>query len=297
MSPYPSLSIVIISYNTKELTKACIESIYDQTKQTNFEIIVVDNHSTDGSREMLSELAKLHANIQLILREDNLGYGKGNNLAAKQAKSDYILFLNSDTEVLENGVDRLLEYYTYHEQTVHFLGGKLFNRDMSPQASCGPFYTLPVVFAALFLRGDYYGLTRYSPSLPRKVDWVSGACILTKKDYFEKIGGFDEQIFMYMEEVDLLFRAKKAGYNTWFSPSGHFIHYGSASSNGKTYPIIQVYKGFLYFYKKHYSPFLTVFLRILLQLKALMAICIGFAIQSSYLKKTYGQAYQIASMD
>jgi GT2 family glycosyltransferase len=151
-----------------------------------------------------------------------------------------------------------------------------------------------VVFGARFLRGDYWGLTRYSPKKVREVGWVSGACIMTRKDYFEQVGGFDETIFMYMEEVDLLYRAQKMGMKTFFYPKSRIIHLGSASSGGKTFPILQVYRGFLFFYKKHYSPFSTFFLRILLRLKAGLAWILGYAVNNNYLKQTYAEAFKVA---
>lgn len=296
MSQSPLLSIITVSYNTKEITENCLKSIYTETTKTPFELIVMDNNSTDGSVQMLEEFKKNASNFRLLRNSENLGFGKGNNKAALAAKGDYLLFLNSDTIVLQKGIDNLFNFYTSHEGSLHFLGGKLLNKDKTPQPSCGPFYTLPIVFAALFLKGDYHGITRYSPDIARRVDWVSGACILTKKEYFQSIGGFDEHIFMYMEEIDLLFRARKQRFLTWFTPSAQFIHLGSASSNGKTFPILQVYRGFLYFYKKHYSPFLTVLLSLLLQLKAVAALIIGLATGNKYLIKTYAQAYRIASM-
>ena len=291
------LSIIILSYNTEALTRQTIESIYKSTKLNTdqFEIIVLDNASTDNSVNMLRELSKNHDNVKIIENTENAGFSKGNNIAAKQAKGRYFLFLNSDIIVQEEGVDRLLSYIRTHEDA-HFVGGKLLNKDGSDQASCGPFYTLPVVFGALFLRGDYWGLTRYSPHEIKRVDWVSGACILTKKQYFDEVGGFDEGIFMYMEEIDLLYRAKQKGNQTYFVPDARFIHLGSASSGGKTYPILQVYKGFLYFYKKHYSSPAVTLLKGMLQLKAHIAILLGKLTGKKYLIETYGKAQEIASM-
>jgi GT2 family glycosyltransferase len=129
------------------------------------------------------------------------------------------------------------------------------------------------------------------------VDWVSGACILTTKSLFEKMGGFDEDIFMYMEEIDLLYRAKKKGYTTYFYNKAQFIHLGSASSGGKTYPILQVYNGFLYFYNKHHKGLSVSILKGMLQLKALISLLIGKVTGKEYLINTYEQAFKIASMD
>lgn len=296
-SKHPELSIVIISYNTKAITKNCIDSIYESDPSISFEIIVIDNTSKDGSVEMLQSLQAQYENLTLIANKENTGFAKANNQGVRSAKGTYILLLNSDTVVLDNALTQLISYYKKHEDMVHFLGAKLLNADNSPQASCGPFYTLPVIIAALFFRGDYWGLTRYSPNQPKEVDWVSGACILTRKDIYDKIQGFDENIFMYMDEIDLLYRAKKQGYHVYFYPEAHIIHLGSASSGGKSYPVQQVYKGFLYFYRKHYPAWELNMLKYILKLKAIIALTIGKITRSEYLIKTYEKAYQIVAMD
>ncbi len=294
------LSIVIISYNTKEITKDCINSIYqslDRSRSvpTQFEILVIDNNSTDDSVEMLQQFEKKNKNFRLIQNKENVGFARANNQGANLAKGEYLLFLNSDTIVLDTAIHKLLDFARITPHT-DFVGGKLFNKDMTAQASCGPFYSLPVIFVALFLRGDYYGLTRSSPNATSQVDWVSGACILTKKEYFKKVGGFDEKIFMYMDEIDLLYRAKKQGYRVFFCPQSQFIHLGSASSGNHTYPILQVYRGFMYFYKKHHSPLAMFFLKAMLQLKATIAVGIGKITQNKYLVQTYGEAQKLVTM-
>ena len=283
------LSIVIISYNTRNITRNCLRSIQASLKNSSlkYEVVVIDNASTDGSQTQILKLKAQNQNLKLktIFNPKNTGFAKANNQAVKQATGEYILFLNSDTIVLNYSIIKLLNYYKNNEHKVHFLGGKLFEKDgITPQPSCGPFYTLPVIFGALFLKGDYWGLTRYSTNKIKEVDWISGACILTKREYLVNLGGFDEKIFMYMDEIDLLYRAKKKGYRVFFYPEAKFIHLASASSNEKTYPIIQVYRGFLYFYKKHHAGSDIFFLKILLKLKALIALFIGKLTNNSYLK-------------
>lgn len=299
------LSIIIISFNTREITKKCLESIADSLKDSSlkYEIIIFDNDSTDGSVKMLYEFKKQHSSISIkvIESKENLGFSKGNNAAVKHAQGKHLLFLNSDTEILSSaqndGIDSISSLYSFFTSDLNiyaFVGPKLLEKDgKTPQASAGRFYTLPVVFAALFLRGDYYGLTRFSPRYTKQVDWVSGACFMCTKSDFEMLGGFDEAIFMYMEEIDLLYKAKKHNLLTGFYPNSRIIHLGSASSNGRSEPIIQVFKGFLYFYKKHNSRLQLQTLRIMLQFKALVSITIGKIINSSYLSKTYAQAYGI----
>jgi GT2 family glycosyltransferase len=296
------LSIIIISYNTEKITIDCLKSIIESLKNSSlkYEIIVVDNASKDNSvssvKKLKSEIKNRNLKINLIENKENIGFGPANNQAAKIAKSDYLLFINSDTIVLNASIEKLYNFYKQNEKLFNFLGGKLLNKDGTSQPSCGPMYTLPMIFAHLFLRGDYWGITRYSPNKTKEVDWISGACILTKKEYFEKLGGFDEKIFMYMEEIDLFYRAKKRGFKVFFYPEAQFIHLGSRSSGGRTYPIIQVYHGLIYFYKKHY-PRLSIFLlKIMLKLKALVAITIGKITKNNYLIKTYEEAYQIAKM-
>ena len=301
MAEKPDLSIVIVSYNTKQITKNCLESIKQSLQNTTikYEVIVVDNASTDDSQSQISRLRQDYggqAKFKTIFNTNNVGFAKANNQAVKEARGKYLLFLNSDIIVLDNAIEKLFQFYQQNEKTIHFLGGKLLNKDLTSQASCGPAYSLPMVFAHLFLRGDYWGLTRSSPNQVKEVDWVSGACILTKKEYFQKINGFDEKIFMYMDEIDLLFRAKKKGYRVFFYPKAEFIHLGSASSGGRTYPILQVFKGLLYFYKKHYSIQAIFLLKIMLKLKSLVAYLIGKITRNQYLTKTYEEAFRLVEM-
>ena len=117
---------------------------------------------------------------------------------------------------------------------------------------------------------------------------------MTTKKHYQRLGGFDKNIFMYMEEVDLLYRAKKLGLNTFFYPKSQIIHLGSASSNGRTYPILQVYRGFLFFYKKHYSVLHLLILHAILKFKALIAFLIGKIKGNQYLISTYEQAFKIS---
>lgn len=285
------LSIIIVSYNTSQITKDCIESVVLSLKNSKlkYEIVVIDNDSSDDSVEQLKILKTKYRQIQLLESGKNIGFGPANNQCVKKVKGEYILLLNSDTVVLNDAIEKLLEF-TKSNPDAHFVGGKLLNSNRTSQASAAPFYSLPIVFAALFLKGDYWGLTRSSPNTTRKVDWVSGACILTKKTNFEKLGGFDEDVFLYMEEVDLLYRAKKMGFNTYFFPEAQFIHIGFASSGNRSKPIIQVFKGFMYLYKKHHSRTSQFVLKTMLQLKVAVSLFIGRVTKNQYLVNTYEEA-------
>ncbi len=314
----PLLSINIVSYNTKDITLQCLRSI-EKSLQTRWltkvpgkdiEVILIDNASTDGSADAIESMKGiLSIPLRLVRNTENIGFGKGHNKAAIESAGEYLLLLNTDTILLADALAKFMESFLANnppespkyknlvtratgDYRVHFAGPKLLNSDMSPQPSSGPYYSIPVIFGALFLRGDHWGLTRYSPSSPQRVDWVSGACILCKREHFQELGGFDEQIFMYMEEIELLYRAKKEGMEVWCLPSARVVHLGSASSN-KTYPIFQVYRGFLYLYHKHHHALALRMVQCLLTLKAKLVIVLGRLLGRPNLVETYQKALQI----
>lgn len=285
------LSIIIVSYNTRKLTEQCLASVIRSLKGSDirYEIIVVDNVSTDGTREMLK---KKFPKVKTILNRQNVGFGRGNNQGIRIASGEYLFLLNTDTVILNDAIGKLLAFGKQHPNA--FIGPKLLNPDKTPQSSCGPFFSLPVVFAALFLKGDYIGLTRWSPDRARRVDWISGAAILAPKKLFMSGLLFDEQIFMYMEEVDLLMRARNMGYQTYFYPRAMIVHFGAASSTDKKKgPVLNIYRGFLYLYKKHGTPLSLFSVRVMLKAKAVVAWGIGLALGKASLKETYEEAYRL----
>lgn len=285
------LSVVIVSFNTKGLLNDCLTSLYKSIRGQLFdvEIIVVDNASTDGTREML---INKYPKVRTIFNSENVGFGRANNQGIRRAVGEYILLLNSDTIIPNQAIGKLYEFTRKHPRS--FVGPKLLNMDRSAQTSCGPFFSLPVVFASLFLKGDVIGLTRSSPRKTKRVDWVSGACIIAAKKLFMDDLLFDEKIFMYMEEVDLLMRAKKKGYGTYFYANAPIIHLGCGSSvNKRTGPVLNIYKGFLYLYNKHSSYRARIALKFLLRLKAVLSIGIGIVTGSTYLKTTYAEALKL----
>lgn len=284
------LSIIIPSFNTKGLLDRCLISVYESLADTKikFEIIVIDNASDDGTRELLN---KKYPRVIKIFNKDNLGYGKANNIGINKAKGEYILLLNSDIKVLDRGIEKLLDCAKVYPKS--FIGGKLFNENNTPQSSCGPMYTLSVVAAMLFIKGDKLGITRYSPRNPQDVAWVSGACLLGAKDAFVKNSLFDEKIFMYMEEIDFFYRAAKAGYTAKFLPDARFIHSGAASSESFRKPVINIYRGLVYFYRKNLSIMELTVLRIMLYIKAVSAIFLGKLTGNKALVSIYEQALQM----
>ncbi len=285
------LSIVVLSYNTKDLILNCLKSVISQYKksleQKEFEILVVDNASSDDSASAILNLRSKILNLTLIQNKENVGFAKGCNIGAKSASGEYVLFLNSDTVVEDDGLLKMVEFLDKNPN-VAILGGKLMNDDGSSQKSTGKFYSLFNLFIML-LGLERLGLLRSSPNEIKRVDWVSGACMMVRKNIFEKLSGFDEKLFMYMEDMEICFRVKKLGFPTYFYPNLSLKHKSQGSSN-RTFAIINIYKGILHFYSKHKTRFEYLIAKALLVLKAEILICIGFLTFNSVLRDRYRKA-------
>jgi len=285
------LSIIILSYNTKDLTSQCIQSIIENYRKElengETEIIVVDNASSDGSQSAISNIKYQISNIKIIENKENVGFAKGCNIGAKKSKGKYILFLNSDTETLDRGFLKMTEFLDANS-TIGILGGKLLNPDSSPQPSAGKFYTLFNLFLMLAGIEVFLGI-RKSPKTISKVDWVSGGCMMIKKSLFEKLSGFDENFFMYIEDMEMCFRADRLGSATYFYRDVKVVHKALGSSS-RDFAIINIYKGILYFYAKHKNYFQYTIAKALLIAKAKISIVIGILTDNSSLIKTYGEA-------
>jgi len=287
------LSILLVSYNTRKLTLSALESIFKSLNTVDFryEILVFDNCSNDESVGAIKKRFK--EQLVLIESKTNLGFGRANNFLAQKAKGKHLLLLNSDIEVIGNAIPELL--YFFKSEKFDFVGGKLLNSNLTSQPSAGPLYTPLVALVALFFRGDYWGITRFSPQHSKQVGWISGACILTKKETYLALGGFDEKIFLYMEEIDLFKRAQTLNLRVGFCPEARFIHQGFASSGNKSRPVLNVFRGYLYYYQKHYSPLAQLYIRFLLKTKAIIGYTLGVVFRNQYLKQTYNEAYKIVN--
>ncbi|PIR79691.1 MAG: hypothetical protein COU25_03990 [Candidatus Levybacteria bacterium CG10_big_fil_rev_8_21_14_0_10_35_13] len=288
------LSIITLNYNTKELTSNCIKAvgkIYKKELNENiFEIIVVDNNSKDDSVKQISNLKSQISNLTIIESKTNLGFGKGNNLGAERANGEYLLFLNSDTVIEDEGFVKMTDFMENHKET-GILGGKLKNLDQTLQGSAGGSYNLwNVIF--LLLGFERLGFLRESPRKVKKAAWVSGACMMIRKDVFKKLGGFEKELFMYMEDIDICFRAEKMGYSVYFFPDISLIHQERGSSN-RTFAILNIYKGLLFFFKKHKPNWQFIFVKTILILKASVLTTLGKLTGNDYLYKTYKEVLAV----
>jgi len=232
------LSICIVNWNTKSLLRKCLKSIYDETQEIYFEVIVVDNASQDGSVEMLE---KDFPQCHTIPSKVNLGFSKGNNLAIKHANGKYILFLNPDTELTTNALSEMQKFLE-RNTSYGAVGCKLLNKDGSIQFTCARKFPTPLnqfcflsLLDRLFPRSKLFSSTEmkyWNHSDSKDVDCLSGACIMARKGIIDQLGGFNEDYFMYGEDIDLCYSIKKKlGWSIYYLANEEIYHYSGASSD------------------------------------------------------------------
>lgn len=277
------VSIVILSYNTSELLKKCLESIFLHLKG-DFEVIVVDNASKDESVKMVKDTFK---KVRLIENPHNSGFAGGCNLGAASAKGEYILFLNSDAEVKNDPFPSLLKTFKDHDN-VAIVGGILENYNGSLQRSFGDFYTIPNIMTLLFV-GESGELKKYSDEKEMEIDWVSGGFMMAETRHFRSVKGFNESYFMYIEDMDLCYRIRHKGFKVMVNPHARIKHLGQGSSN-KAFAIIHIYKGLQIFYRQQRSGLEYYVVKLLLLVKAVVALLIGLATMKRNLISTYYKA-------
>lgn len=259
------LSVIVISYNTKALTLACLKSVLSHTKDIDYELIVVDNASSDGSSEAIAKLfGTTKVKTSLLTNKTNTGFGGGNNQALAKAEGRYILLLNSDTLVHDNVLGELVTWMDSHAK-VGIVSCKLLNKDGSTQECGGYFPTLPRVFDWMigrFIPGFSLLVKQYHPmrvmlgkdggffAKRHQQDWVKGAFFMLRKVVYDQIGGFDPDYFMYVEEVDVCYRAKQKGWVVFYEPKWAITHLGGGSIQPGD-QLIREFAGVKTFYGKH----------------------------------------------
>lgn len=260
MSKY-DLTIIIVNWNAKELLKNCLDSIYKNTKDFKFEIIVVDNNSSDDSCIMLKDKYLDKKDFRLIENKDNKGFAGANNQAIRTAEGKVILLLNPDTIINGDVIHKTYEYLI-SEEKLGVAGCKVLNTDGTLQLACRRMAPRPkdaffklFGISKLFKKNKNltrYNLTHVSEDEFLDVDSVSGCFLMIKKEVIDKIGLLDETFFMYGEEMDWCMRAKKAGYIVRYCPVGTIIHYkGESSKQLGTKATYEFYRAMIIFYNKY----------------------------------------------
>lgn len=231
----PDVSILVVSYNTRQMTLDCIASIFAETTQNSFEVIVVDNASSDGSA---AALAALGDRITLIALEQNVGFARGNNIAAEKATGRLLLLLNPDTIVIDGGIDKLVAA-ARDVPEAGIWGGRTLAGDRRLDPRCAwahmsvwSLFCRTAGLTELFPRSPFFNSEAYGGwdrDTRREVDVITGCFLLIGRALWLRLGGFDRQFFMYAEEADLCLRAQALGARPLFTPEAVIVHYGGAS--------------------------------------------------------------------
>lgn len=264
------LSIIVISYNTRQMTIACLKSIDEQSRGLDYEVIVLDNASTDGSAEAISAL---YPQTRLIRSPKNLGFAQGNNVAVMQSTGEWILLLNPDTIILDGAILKVIAFAQRHPEA-SIVGGRTFFADLSLNYnSCHDrptpwsLFCMGFGLSSLFRRSRLFSpesLGSWQRDSVREVDVVTGCFLLLKKSLWNMLNGFDPAFFMYGEETDLCLRARQQGHRCFICPDARLIHYGGASEKTREDKMIKIFRAKHLLFQRHWHPrWITFGLRML----------------------------------
>lgn len=269
------VSVIIVNYNTVQMTQRCIDSVFKKTDSIDFEVIVVDNASSDGSKDILSKDGR----IKYIYNNKNLGFGTANNIGYAHSNGDYIFLLNSDTELINNAI-YCLSQYLQNNIDVGALGGMLYNQDDIQTMSYGKFPNgfkiicekfIGITRRIFLIKNHRHSKAFVGPIFKSNiidVDFVSGADLMIPRSVIEKIGFFDEKFFLYYEETDLQYRMKREGYKRQILTDAKIYHLEKGSfNNSKNIRLIDYHRIYMteslqYYIKKHSSIINYIFFRI-----------------------------------
>lgn len=254
------VSIIIVNYNTKKLTLECIKSINQSNISYQYEVILVDNNSTDGT---VDALAKEFPNVNLIANSENVGFSKANNQAINLSKGRYILLLNSDTIVKSGSIDIIIRFMDENMEA-GATGCRVLLPDGSLDQACHRGFPTPSA-SFYYLAGLYkkypnnpqyngYHLSHLNLDEIHEIDCLVGAFMMVRREAIEQVGLLDETYFMYGEDIDWCYRIKQAGWKIYYNPMTEIIHYKGASSRKKPMKIVYEFHRAMYlFHKKHFS--------------------------------------------
>ena len=257
------LSVIIVSWNVREELTGCLESLMESQPKDDFELIVVDNASTDGTAEAIRES---FANCRIIANSNNCGFATANNQGIKESQGEYVLLLNPDTIIPQESLNILIKFMDENKD-VGICGPRLLNEDNSTQPSARRFPTFRAalhrhtIFRSIGLFRKQYKrwlMKDFNHNEQTDVDQLMGACLLIRRSVLDEVGMLDEVFFMYYEEVDLCFRIKRKGYRVVFVPEASIIHLGGRSAS--QVPVskrIAAMTSLLKFFQKHYGGFST----------------------------------------
>ncbi|MBI3967978.1 MAG: glycosyltransferase family 2 protein [Chloroflexi bacterium] len=258
-----ALSVVVVSFNTHELLRACLDSVLSQRlppeRGDRLELIVVDNASSDGSADMVETV--FGDSVGLVRNKWNLGFAAANNLGLRRAKGRYVMLLNSDTVVQRDAFLTLVRFMDHHPE-VGMAGPRLLNPDGTIQPASFHFPTLLMLWLDFFpshprLLGSVWN-GRYRAELaerPFSIDHPLGACIIVRREAMDEVGILDEGFFMYCEEVDWCYRMRASGWKIYHVPNARVLHYGGQSARQVSDEMFyQLHRSRLRLIRRHFSP-------------------------------------------
>lgn len=290
------ITVSIISYNTKDLLRACLNSIYRNREGIDYGIIVVENNSSDGSADMVRAR---FPKVKLIINRENVGFARANNQVIKRSKGKYILLLNSDTVVISDAIRKMVDFMDNHPEA-GVVGCRKLNPDLTVQPSVS---TLPAAWTTFL---SFFGVKRlltspqqrklvakfFGPFLGksigsyldwylkddrkvRSVDFVTGACFLIRRETIEQVGLLDENFFMYLEDADWCRRIKQEGWGIYIYENAQVIHgVGETFRRGGDIISLERCRSRYYYFQKHHGRKSVLFLKIII-ISALLLRGIG----------------------
>jgi hypothetical protein len=278
------VSIIIVNWNTRELLRECIQSIFDKTERCRYEIIVVDNNSNDGSVEMVKET---FPGVRLIANPENIGFSRANNQGIRESSGRYIMMLNSDTKLRNDALSILVKLMD-EQPEAGACGGMLLNPDGSLQPSCARFASIGAIFfGCRSLKQFLLKFTRSDKNLAapflnyeehqgkQEVDWVVGADLMVRKEVLNTVGLMDEKIFLYAEDWDYCYRIKQAGWKIFYEPKAKIIHhYGKSTLDKIDKKVANILNSQQYFYSKHYGNVRASLLKFMLLTSAVVKLSV-----------------------
>lgn len=281
------ISIIILTYNSSKYIESLLNSLLkkysNNINSKELEIIVADNKSLDDTLERAN---KYKEKIKITENGRNVGYAKGNNLGAKKASGEFLVFLNPDAKFIEGDLFDVVSLFD--DNKVGIIGGKIISLDGKKELSCGKFYN-PLNILLLTLGLEESLGVRFAPNKKQEVDFVSGGFFFIRRKLFERLNGFDENYFMYVEDADLCYQAKKKGFKVLYSNKATVQHVGQGSSN-RTFAIVNIYKGLLYYSRKNGGKINHFIVKLMLAIKARILVLMGRMRNNKYLVDTYTEA-------
>jgi GT2 family glycosyltransferase len=263
--------VVIVSWNVRELLRACLRSVEAAREAVDLEVIVVDGNSADGSVGMVEGEFPW---VRVMACAENVGFPRGNNLGIGAARGRLLLLLNPDTELVGEALERMVAYLEAHPD-VGVVGPQLLNADGSVQSSRRRFPTLWTgLFESTWLEGfaprgilDRYYARDVADGETAEVDWVMGACMMVRREAMEQVGGMDEGYFMYSEELDWCRRMKGAGWRVVYLPAAQVVHHeGKSSEQAVTARHVHFHRAKLRYFRKYHGRLAAGVLRAFLLL-------------------------------